>query len=207
MKKILYSVALLAATMIGCTSCDEEEEKVDVRDQAIGNYDVKINYFISDGKTWDNSDFTPDTETGVASIDGDNIKLTIDGENFKLVKIAEASNGFTFDVEDVVCTEDGTTYTLKGFNGFELVSKKDGKSTKFSGGFFSDTKTLKFYMEMPKDQFSAMLSNAFAENEEFMVPLLELAEIDPATAIDAAAEIEAILSKLSLVLEFTCTKK
>lgn len=207
MKKILYSVALLAATMIGFTSCDEEEEKVDVRDQAIGNYDVKINYFISDGKTWDNSDFTPDTETGVASIDGDNIKLTIDGENFKLVKIAEASNGFTFDVEDVVCTEDGTTYTLKGFNGFELVSKKDGKSTKFSGGFFSDTKTLKFYMEMPKDQFSAMLSNAFAENEEFMVPLLELAEIDPATAIDAAAEIEAILSKLSLVLEFTCTKK
>ena len=62
-------------------------------------------------------------------------------------------------------------------------------------------------MEMPKDQFSAMLSNAFAENEEFMAPLLELAEIDPATAIDAAAKIEAILSKLSLVLEFTCTKK
>lgn len=207
MKKLIYSVAMLAATMIGFTSCEEEEEKVDVRDQAIGNYNVKINYYISDGKSWDNSGIDPDTDTGVASIDGNNIKLTIDGDDFKLVKIAEASNGFTFDVEDAVCTEDGITYTLKGYNGFELVSKKDGTSTKFSGGFFSDTKTLKFYMEMPKDQFSAMLSEAFAEDEEFMAPFLALAEVDPVAAIDAAAEIEAILSKLSLILEITCKKK
>ena len=45
MKRIFYSVAILAATMIGFTSCDEEDEKVDIKEQAVGDYNVTVQYW------------------------------------------------------------------------------------------------------------------------------------------------------------------
>ena len=209
MKRIFYLSALFAVTLVGFSACDEEDEeenkKVDFREQAVGTYDATINFYIADGKEWDNSGMPEVKHSGIiASIDGNNIKLKLDeGEYLNLVKIAEASNGFTFDVED--CSYDG--YTFIGFNGYELISKNDGKSTKFNGGFFSDKKTMEFYMECSKEQFSEMLSDSFTNDSEFMKPFLELAEIDPTTAMDIAAEIDEIISKISLIAKFTLTKK
>lgn len=208
MKRFVYSVALVTAIMFGFSSCDEDDEtSVDVKEQAVGTYNVKVNYYVSNGKQWDNSDFESGTDTGNAFIEGDKLKITIDDETYSFVKIAEASNGFTFDVEDYSFVDEGVTYTFKGLNGIELVSKKDGSSTKFNGAYFSDTKTLMFRFELPKEQFSAMLSDALSDNEDFMAPLLEIAGVDPYSALDIADKIEELLSKLSLIVEFVCVQK
>ena len=135
MKRIFYSVAILAATMIGFTSCDEEDEKVDIKEQAVGDYNVTVQYYMYDNSGKELESFgDADKGSGSVAINGDALKLTYDGDAYNLVKIAEASNGFTFDVEDLTATEDGKTYTLTGYNAYELKSN-DGKSTKYNGVF------------------------------------------------------------------------
>lgn len=208
MKKILYSVALLAATMIGFTSCDEEDEKkVDVKEQAVGDYNVTVQYYLYDNSGKELESFGDASKgTGSVAISSDALKLNYDGDAYNLVKIAEASNGFTFDVEDLTATEDGKTYTLKGYNAYELKSN-DGKSVKYNGGYISATKTLEFYMQLPNDQFSEMLENAIAEDEDMLNTFIQLAIIDEDLAEDLADEIEEIISKISMIVQITCVKK
>lgn len=207
MKRIFYSVAILAATMIGFTSCDEEDEKVDIKEQAVGDYNVTVQYYMYDNSGKELESFgDADKGSGSVAINGDALKLTYDGDAYNLVKIAEASNGFTFDVEDLTATEDGKTYTLTGYNAYELKSN-DGKSTKYNGGFIAATKTLEFYMQMPSSQFSEILENALVADEDFINTFVQLAIIDEDLAEDLADEIDEIISKISLIVQVTCVKK
>lgn len=170
MKKLFFSMALLAAAMIGFNlffNGDGDNKNVDVREQAVGDYIVSATLYLYDGKTLkelDNDELGNEVPSvGKAEIDGDGIKLTADGEVINLTKIAEASNGFTFDVKDMSITEtdeetgEPYTYTLNGFNGYELKSA-DGSSVKCDGGFVSSTKTLEFYVEVPEDEALALIA-------------------------------------------------
>ena len=183
MKKILYSVALLAATMIGFTSCDEEE-KVDVKEQAVGDYTVTSTYYWYDGKALEDMELEDDEPAAAKVVlDGDGLKMTCDGDVVSIVKIAEASNGFTFDVKEMSFTEEGQTYTLKGFNGYELKSS-DGKSVSYNGGYISANKTLEFYVELPTADVAKMFAELFEGNEELAT----------------------VFANLSVVMKFTCVK-
>lgn len=48
MKKLIYSAALFAATMIGFTSCDKDDE-ANVKDRAVGDCTVTMSYWMYDG--------------------------------------------------------------------------------------------------------------------------------------------------------------
>ena len=169
MKKVFFSMALIAAAMIGFNLFNngDDNKNVDVREQAVGDYTVSATLYLYDGKTLKEldadelGDVVP--SVGKAELDGDGLKLTADGEVINLTKIAEASNGFTFDVKDMSITEtdedtgESFTYTLNGFNGYELKSD-DGGSVKYNGGYVSSTKTLEFYVEMPEDEALAIIA-------------------------------------------------
>lgn len=213
MKRLFFSMALFAATMIGFNSCDngDDDKNVDIREQAVGDYTVSATLYLYDGKTLTELENEGDEvpPVGKAEIDGDGMKLTADGEVINLVKIAEASNGFTFDVKDMSITEtdedtgEPFTYTLKGFNGYELKSA-DGSSVKYNGGFISSTKTLEFYVEMPEDQALALIALlAMPEElmEEFMGKLITGDE-DGAYAI-----LREYAEGRSVVMKVTCVKK
>ena len=169
MKRLFFSMALFAAAMISLNLCYNggNNKSVDVREQAVGDYTVSATLYLYDGKTLtelDNNEFDGELPSvGKAELDGDGLKLTADGEVINLVKIAEASDGFTFDVKNMSVTEtdeetgEQVTRTLNGFNGYELKSK-DGSSVKCNGGFVSSTKTLEFYVEMPEEEKLAIIA-------------------------------------------------
>ena len=212
MKRLFFSMALFAATMIGFNSCDNDDDKnVDVREQAVGDYTVSATLYLYDGKTLTELEGGDDEvpPMGKAEIDGDGMKLTADGEVINLVKIAEASNGFTFDVKDMSITEtdeetgEPYTYTLNGFNGYELKSA-DGNTVKYHGGFISLTKTLEFYVQMPEDQALALIALLALPEDlmgEFMAKLITGDE-DGAYAI-----LREFAEGRSVVMKVTCVKK
>ncbi|MBO7478543.1 MAG: hypothetical protein J6U04_11515 [Salinivirgaceae bacterium] len=212
MKRLFFSMALFAATMIGFNSCDNDDDKnVDVREQAVGDYTVSATLYLYDGKTLTELEGGDDEvpPMGKAEVDGDGMKLTADGEVINLVKIAEASNGFTFDVKDMSITEtdeetgEPYTYTLNGFNGYELKSA-DGNTVKYHGGFISSTKTLEFYVQMPEDQALALIALLALPEDlmgEFMAKLITGDE-DGAYAI-----LREFAEGRSVVMKVTCVKK
>ena len=167
MKRLFFSMALLAATMMGFNSCDNDDKNADVREQAVGDYTVSATLYLYDGKALtelDNEELGEELPlVGKAEIDGDGMKLTAEGVVINLVKIAEASNGFTFDVKEMSVTEtdeetgEPLTYVMDGFNGYELKSD-DGSSVKYDGGFISSTNTLEFYVEEPEDEALAIIA-------------------------------------------------
>ena len=89
------------------------------------------------------SSFTIAKNTSNASA----IDITLDGEPIKGVKIAEASNGFTFDIESQSANLDADEEdeTIEGENFFEL----DG--TKYHGFYDSSKKELKFAVSVEID--------------------------------------------------------
>ena len=214
MKRLFFSMALFAATMIGFNSCDnsdDDNKNVDVREQAVGDYTVSATLYLYDGKTLTELEGGDDEvpPMGKAEIDGDGMKLTADGDVINLVKIAEASNGFTFDVKDMSITEtdeetgEPYTYTLNGFNGYELKSA-DGNTVKYHGGFISSTKTLEFYVQMPEDQALALIALLALPEDlmgEFMAKLITGDE-DGAYAI-----LREFAEGRSVVMKVTCVKK
>ena len=100
MKRIFYSVALLAATMIGFTSCEEEEESAS--DKLVGDYSAELTYMLSE----DGTDFlnisksdieslglTTKSNTVTVSKDGeDALSIKIGNDTFKTTKIEEEKN-------------------------------------------------------------------------------------------------------------------
>lgn len=143
MKKIRFMLAMLliVATAIGFTSCGDDDEDVDVRDQAVGNYSGKINYYyLVDGALTT----VPDVEstsipTATVSKEGSQaLLLNVDGDLIKLAKVTAASNGFVFDFDgDIKITDDDNeVITLSGYNGFKLTST-DASATSYHGGYIN----------------------------------------------------------------------
>jgi len=216
MKKLLFSAALFAATMIGFTSCDkdDDEKSVDVREQAVGDYTVTSTLYMYDGKTLtelkgDEFEEEDVPTAGKAELDGDGMKLTADGDVINIVKIAEASNGFTFDVKEMSITEtdeetgEPYTYTLNGFNGYELKAA-DGSTVKYHGGFIASSKTLEFYVEMRDEEAMAMIAMVLMTEEDLENFMAMLFSGDEEGAL---ALLEQYGAGYSVVMKITCTKK
>ena len=95
------------------------------------------------------------------------------------------------------------TYTLNGFNGYELKSA-DGSSVKYHGGFVSKTNTLEFYVEMPEDEALAIIAMLVMPEdvmEDFMAKLFTGDEEG------AYALLEQYGAGYSVVMKVTCVKK
>lgn len=166
MKRILFA-ALMATVLVGFNSCEKEEEK-NVAEEGVGTYDVTMKFFLEKDKQLIKSPDLED-ETGMAyvTLDGENLKVDLEGDIIRLVKIKEVSNGFSFDVEDFVTVEDGVTYTMKGYKGFEL----DGDKTGYDGAYITATKTLEFYYELPREDFYEMIIQSMLEDEDYVAEM------------------------------------
>ena len=202
MKRYLFA-ALMATVLVGFASCSKDEDK-NVAEEGVGTYDVKITYFFEQDKKLYNSGMEPETETATVSLDGENLKVEIDGDVLKLVKIREASNGFTFDVEDVTFTDEGESFTLTGYNGFVL-----GEDVAYAGAYISATKKLEFYYEMSRDKFYDIFVDEMMSDEEWVKSCLEekgYANTDEIKAY-ALSYAKENYGEYRFVLDFECTKK
>ncbi len=134
---------LVAIVAIGFTSCSTDgEPEVDVRDQAVGTYSGTMTYYIleEDGDlvSYESLELEP-SESDINNVqvskdeanDG-SIKITSGGDVIYGIKIEEAGNGFTFDIESQVY--EGMTIT--GYNCIDLGG------IKYHGAFSSETDEL-----------------------------------------------------------------
>lgn len=210
MKRIFYSVALLAATMIGFTSCDEEE--TDFRDQAIGEYNVTLKQYYaiensgSDGNTLYTMEAVmkasgatecPDLSkqfTATLSKDGDGLKLTatsVFSDEWTFVKVTEAANGFTFDIKE-----------------YEAIVDDAGSKAKFTnypGALLGDVKYNGLYTN---GELKFNLKDNGELEKAIWKPLTDNADAFAAFQEKIkGSELEKILTDGYVVLKFTCTKK
>ncbi|MBO7143959.1 MAG: hypothetical protein J6W13_03935 [Salinivirgaceae bacterium] len=205
MKKLIYSAALFAATMIGFTSCDKDDDdsNADVKKTAVGDYTIKTDFYLSDGKTlskFSDKDY-PAAPGKIVSTDG-GLQMQSEDDVISLINIVESSNGFTCDVKEITVndkdaeTGETYTYTITGFNGYEQ---------KYHGGYNSSTKTLEFYLDWPMDNESlGWCALNLPENADL---LTELAPIINENEEAALPKIEELGAKYKYVVKYTCVKK
>lgn len=126
MKRIFYSVAILAATMIGFTSCEEEES---VCDKFVGDYSAELTYMVS--------------EDGTNFLNIDNNTLATYGLTIKIDPITISKED-----DDALAIEIGSdkfkTSTIKDENGVNFYFNLDGTCT-FEGGNFTGKQTYQGY--------------------------------------------------------------
>ena len=154
--KFIFTMLVMIAAL-GFTACgDDEEDEVDVRDQAVGNYTGVVNYYYLNNGVLTT---LPDTETTsiptatVSKEGSQSLLLNLEGDVIKLSKVTAASNGFVFDFDgDInITTEDNEKVTLSGYNGYELQST-NASATKYHGGFINNK--LEFYAQGIFEGFS-----------------------------------------------------
>ncbi len=140
---IVALFALLTFTTFSCKEDDKDDPKpVDVREQAVGKYKgTWETLLLADFET---EIFDEQNITFKVSKNKDNnasIDITFEGNVIKGVKVAEASNGFSFDIETQTIEdidEDGEKEEVEGEEFFELGG------TKYHGMFNSKTKEFMF---------------------------------------------------------------
>lgn len=130
MKTLYFNRLLLfvfvALVGFGCSK-DKDEVKPDLRDQVTGSYDMEASFITTEGTfaidgTITVSKHGSDKNMLIATMDlGD-----LGDETIYLNKIAEASNGLTFDVvSKKEIDEDGDEFTVTGLDGaVELGSSR-----------------------------------------------------------------------------------
>lgn len=133
MKRIFYSVALLAATMIGFTSCEEEEEaKTDLRDKLVGEYSAELTYMVSeDGKDFYNMlkedivelGLTTEINTITITKNGDDaLAINIGNDTFKTTEIVEENSATFYFNLNGTCTFEGGSFSGKSYvKGYHAV--------------------------------------------------------------------------------------
>lgn len=173
--------AIFALTPLFLTSCDEDEdeETVDVRDQAVGTYtnansslyrligsDIKPILMIDTVCFYENpiSDF---------SVKKSGAGLNVAGLNAPSVSIV--SNGFSFDIAN-------TSLQGKNVEGFDAieVESANGAKTKANGAFFSSTKKISYGIKILASDFCELtLKDKTEEEQTTLLPLLaEALKID-----------------------------
>ncbi len=156
LRQTLSTAAMLSAVLIfsGCS----EDDPVDVRDQAMGTYNYTMDIYVLNGSSLIPLELQ-ETGTVIASKTAQGFEVKEGGEiAFVGSKIAEASNGFTFDIETQTVDVDGQTVTVEGYDGVELGS------VKYNGFYDSSKKELIGYF-----QFDAILE---VEGDEFEVTIV-----------------------------------
>lgn len=159
-KTFLFAMGALLGGALLFTSCGkddkeddpkpEPEVEVDIRDAAIGNYSGTTTYYwaTDEGMIEDEETFgKPNSITGSVEKDSEQsnaIRLAFDGDVFYGNKIAEASNGFTFDIE----TQTIEDVKVTGYNVASLGTAE------YNGLFLSeDSKTLTFGIKISVEDF------------------------------------------------------
>ena len=206
MKRYLFA-ALMATVLVGFSSCkkdDDEDNKKNVAEQAVGTYNVTINYYFEENKKLSNSGMEAEKTEAVVSLDGENLKIVIDDETISAVNIKEASNGFTFDVASLTITEDGESYTMTGYKGFLL-----GDNTGCDGAYIAVNNKLEFYYEIPRENFYEEFVAEMLSDEEWVKSCIEekgYASIEEINEF-ASKYVKETYAKYKFVMDFECTKK
>lgn len=136
MKNIIKCVLLIAAMGVLFASCSNEdndpepvpEEKVDVREPAVGGYLGSID-FRGSGTVF--SDQSISVTIGSSE---DALNVFWDGANIKGTNVISTSSGFTFDVEPFSIRQ----YSYTGYRGID---------SKYHGAFNADEGELIMYLE------------------------------------------------------------
>lgn len=168
-KTFLFAMGALLGGALLFTSCGkddkeddpkpEPEVEVDIRDAAIGNYSGTFQFYWvnADDEFIEDEDFgKPKSIFGSVEKDGTNsksIRITMDGDIYYGNKIAEASNGFTFDIESQTIEGD---VKVEGYELYEL------ENASYDGGFDSEENTLEFSIKLPAEDFN----DVFTEDDE-----------------------------------------
>ena len=129
----LLVLTFFAVLGFSCSK-DDDEVKVDLRDQAIGSYDISGEVVTGVGN------YSVDGVLVVSkhASDQNRMILSFEGGTFYAEKIAEASNGITFDIPTQEFTDsEGDKYFLKGSKKVTLGSSK------YDGAYFSGDKEIK----------------------------------------------------------------
>lgn len=144
MKTISSILFLTIMSVIVLTSaCDKEDETpVDVREQAVGSYNGTMEILALDDYNVEYSEENISFTVAKNSGNSTSIDISVEGDVVKGVKVAEASNGFTFDVENqnIDLDDDGDNETIEGVDFFELGG------TKYHGMYDSGKNELSFAM-------------------------------------------------------------
>jgi hypothetical protein len=149
MKTKLHSLGFLALLAIVTLSCSKDDPKPDPRTAAMGtyNYTTKYYYINADNELEFTDDDLTETGTAIAAVTDNGFQISEGGKvQFKAVKVTEASNGFTFDIESQTITEDGQTVTISGYEGATLTTA-GGSVTKYDGVFLKADKKLEAYFQ------------------------------------------------------------
>jgi len=139
MKNTLLLSVIVLLSFSFFASCTKEEIKpeIDIRDQAVGTYDGDVFIFPENDITSVDTTWKQEFKVEKNKDNDLSINFIIDGEiAFKGAKIAEASNGFSFDLEEQTITDDGETYTIRGYDLVELAG------TKYNGAYETSTKEI-----------------------------------------------------------------
>ncbi|MBO7496037.1 MAG: hypothetical protein J6T98_05750 [Salinivirgaceae bacterium] len=202
MKRYLFA-ALMATVLVGFSSCSKNEDDEFVGEQAVGTYEAKMTYFIEENKQLTNAGIEEETCVATVTLDGENLQINLDGDIVKIIKIKETSNGFIFDVEDFMVEEDGASFTLTGYKGYQLEDEKTG----YHGAYLSEKNKLEFYFELPKDQLYELMVEVMLSDEEFVNGLKDKGYSDKEIYDMSYISAKDTFGKYRLVVDIECTKK
>jgi hypothetical protein len=134
MKKLVVGIfALLPLLFIGCS----EDEPVDIRLAAVGEYSGTVKYYYLDGSNLIDLNIDENIEFVVSiGSQAKTISINVEGDEFLGTKVEEASNGFSFDINSVV---------LNGanFSGYQGITQG---SAKYDGRYEKNSQRLTFYL-------------------------------------------------------------
>lgn len=164
LNKYLMLSLVMTATGALCACGDDEEEDVtpvvDVRDQAVGEYEGTVACYVEcDSKLIDISSVVEDQSAlefaANVTKNGDNaITINVDGDNIVVSKIAAASNGFVGDIENEYKLNG---YKAVGYKGCTLTS--EGSTVeRYSAIYLSGEKLLSFYISTDAEAILTMIA-------------------------------------------------
>lgn len=139
---IILMAVMFGAVTFFATSCSKEdvekdEPVVDIRDQSVGNYNGTVFLFLATNTQVADTTWPENFSVSKNSSNSLSVDFIIDGDiAFTGSKIAEASNGFTFDIEEQTFTDDGNDFTVTGANIVELGG------TKYHGAYETSSKEI-----------------------------------------------------------------
>ncbi len=143
MKNFKFFLVFVSVLALGFTfsSCSDDEENADIRDNMVGtyNYTSKSYLLVDDELQYTGSE---NDETGTFTVKkNDGNATTVDfyeGANlvFQGNKIVEAANGLAFDIPSQNYSEDGVTVTIVGYDYWDL------SGTSYQGAYLTATKKI-----------------------------------------------------------------
>jgi len=140
MKNFKFFLVFVSVLALGFTfsSCSDDEENADIRDNVVGTYNFTVKSY-----TIENEELVLQGEdTGSLTVKKNEGNATTidfyDGADlmFQGNKIVEAANGLAFDIPSQNYSEDGVTVTIVGYDYWDL------SGTSYQGAYLTATKKI-----------------------------------------------------------------